>query len=168
MGEEASGAGHATEGRGTASLDEERRKALLEQMGDGVHPVVWDHAWRPRNAGVLADPDGEATLTRACGDGLCVQVRLRGDLVDQIRFMTNGCGAMVACGSAVTQLATGRRLEQALAIDDRRITEFLEGLPMAEAHCAALAARALRAALRDALVNRTESWKRPYRRRDNP
>jgi nitrogen fixation protein NifU and related proteins len=155
------------EGEQVVPLDarsEEVERTLVEEIGRDIGPVVLDHILRPRNAGVLDHPDGEATLTRTCGDGLCVQIRLRGDLVQDIRFMTNGCGAMVACGSMATDLARGKSLREAFAVEETTIMDALDGLPEEEAHCAALAASALKAALRDALVNRTESWKRPYRK----
>jgi len=141
-------------------------QALAEELGAAIHPKVLDHVVRPRNAGLLEDPDGEATLTRECGDGLCIQLRVQGDRIREIGFMTNGCGAMLACGSAVTELARGRTLRQAMALDGAAVMEVLEGLPLQESHCATLSAGALKAAVRNVLMNRQEAWKRPYRRRN--
>ncbi len=137
-------------------VEEALAQAILHELGEGANPKLVEHALRPRNAGVMQDPDGEATRSRACGDAMCIQVRLRGDRVQDLRFMTNGCGPMAACGSMVTELALGRTLRAVMAIETRQVMDAMEGLPKEEGHCAVLAVETLRAAVRDALIHRRE------------
>ncbi len=137
-------------------VEEALAQAILHELGEGANPKLVEHALRPRNAGVMQDPDGEATRSRACGDAMCIQVRLRGDRVQDLRFMTNGCGPMAACGSMVTELALGSRLRAVMAIETRQVMDAMEGLPKEEGHCAVLAVETLRAAVRDALIHRRE------------
>jgi nitrogen fixation NifU-like protein len=144
-------------------LQEALDRAILQELGEDASPRLVEHVLRPRNAGTMQDPDGEATRSRACGDAMCIQVRLRIDRLHEIRFMTNGCGPMAACGSVVTELALGRSLREAMRIRPEQVMDALEGLPKKEEHCAVLAVETLRAAVRDAIIQRREPWKRLYR-----
>ncbi len=141
-------------------------RAILEELGKAVGQKVAEHALNPQNAGSLTDPDGEATLSGICEDTVRIQLRLQGDRIQEIRFMTNGCAATVACSSMVTVLAQGATIKEALGIDGKRVIEALGGLPIEHTHCADLAANALKAALRNALEIRNEPWKRLYRSRN--
>jgi nitrogen fixation protein NifU and related proteins len=143
---------------------EKLEQAILQEMINSFGPTVVDHAMNPRNAGMMENPDGQATLTGICEDTVRMQLRLCGDTMEEIRFMTNGCGATVACGSMVTEMALGKSVQDAMKIDGKRVIEAFGGLPIEHTHCADLAANALKAALKDALQNRQEPWKRMYRR----
>ena len=50
----------------------------------------------PSNVGVMEDADGVAERTGSCGDTMRIYVRLEGDRVAQVRFVTDGCGATTA------------------------------------------------------------------------
>ena len=126
-------------------------QAILQELGDDINENVLDHVLRPRNAGVMEDPDGEAFLTGICEDAVRIQIRLSGDRIGDIRFMTNGCGATVACASVATDLARGKTSREVLRISTVHILEALGGLPVEYTHCADLTANTLRAAVRDAL-----------------
>lgn len=140
-------------------------EVLLKQLGEALGDKVAEHALRPCNAGSLEDPDGEATVSGMCEDTVRIQLRLKGERIDGIAFMTSGCAATVACSSMVTELAKGATLKEALAINGKRVIEALGGLPIEHTHCADLAANALKAAVRNAMETRNEPWKRLYRPR---
>jgi nitrogen fixation NifU-like protein len=142
---------------------EELDRALMEELSQRFSPILVEHVLRPRNVGDLENPDGEATLTGICEDTVRIQLRLNGERIDEIRFMTNGCGGTMACGSMATELAAGRTLQEALKLDGAKIVEMLQGLPIEHRHCADLAANTVKAAARDALEKRREPWKRLYR-----
>jgi nitrogen fixation NifU-like protein len=138
-------------------------QAILTGLGSGLSPTLVEHALRPRNAGTLEDPDGEATLSGICEDTVRIQLRLNNERIEEVAFMTDGCGATVACGSMVTELARGKTLQEAMKIDGKKVIEAFGGLPIEHTHCADLAANTLRAAINDALQCRREPWKRLYR-----
>lgn len=144
-------------------IKEELDRILMEELGKGAGGALLVHALSPRNWGGLSEPDGEAVLTGICEDTVRVQIRLQGDCIQDIRFMTNGCAATVACGSMVTELARGKTLGEALKIDGETVREAFGGLPREHSHCADLAANALQNAVRDALEVRRAPWKRFYR-----
>jgi nitrogen fixation NifU-like protein len=137
-------------------LEEDRQR-----QGTAIPPPVWGWAF----LGELKDPDGEAILSGICEDTVRMQLRLDSDRIQEVRFMTNGCGATVACGSMASELARGKTVQEAMRIDGKRVIQAFEGLPIEHTHCADLAANTLRAALKDAMEKRKEPWKRLYRPR---
>ena len=78
-------------------------------------------------------------------------IRVRENVIEDIRFRTFGCGSAIATSSMVTDLAKGKTLEEALQITRDDVATELEGLPPRKMHCSNLAADALHAAIRDYL-----------------
>jgi nitrogen fixation NifU-like protein len=111
---------------------------------------VMDHFMNPRNVGVIEDADGVGrTGNPVCGDLMEMSVKIRDDVIDDIKFRTFGCGAAIATSSMATELIKGKTIEEALEISNRAIAEALDGLPPIKMHCSVLAAEALRATLVD-------------------
>ncbi|MBM4443963.1 MAG: iron-sulfur cluster assembly scaffold protein [Chloroflexi bacterium] len=136
----------------------------MKDLSGDLSPVALDHCRHPRNAGEYAQPDGCGLASRPCGDTLQFCLRVREGRIAGARFMTNGCGPTVACGSVTTELVKGKTVTEALTVTEEDILKALEGLPESEVHCATLAADALRQAIRDYLSLQREPWKRSYRR----
>nr|CBH37736.1 hypothetical protein, NifU-like N terminal domain family [uncultured archaeon] len=65
------------------------------------------------------------------------------------KYITDGCGASMACGSVVTELVKGKTIEEALTVEDKDVLSVLGGLPEENIHCSVLAMDTLRAALED-------------------
>jgi nitrogen fixation NifU-like protein len=106
-------------------------------------------AYNPKNVGELKNPDGAARVTGPCGDTVQIHLKVEGDTIVDSKFITDGCGASTACGSVITELAKGKRVEEALTIKDKDVLSILGGLPEENIHCALLAANTLKAALED-------------------
>ncbi|MBE0479940.1 MAG: iron-sulfur cluster assembly scaffold protein [Dehalococcoidia bacterium] len=126
--------------------------------------IVLDHARHPRNVGEIRNPDGFGSMTRECGDTLQIWLRVRNGKIEAARFLTNGCGTVIAAGSMVTELATGENVVDAAKIREEHIIEAFGGLPEESAHCATLAANTLNQAIRDYLAYKNDPWKRTYRK----
>lgn len=62
-------------------------------------------------------------------------------------FQASGCGHLIACCSALLDLAIGRTRCECLALSDVQLADHLGGLPATKQYCAALAVLALRNAL---------------------
>jgi nitrogen fixation NifU-like protein len=124
---------------------------------------VIDHFQNPRNVGEIPNADGYARITGPCGDTIQICLRVKDDTITEARFMTNGCGASIACASTTTELASGKSISGAMEITSEDILRHLNGLPESELHCSELAADALRTAIRDYLSIRREPWKKSYR-----
>ena len=104
----------------------------------------------PHNVGVIENPDGYGKVGNpVCGDLMEIFIRVRDDVIEDIRFRTFGCGSAIATSSMVTDLAKGKTLDKALKITRDDVATELDGLPPRKMHCSNLAADALHAAIRD-------------------
>jgi nitrogen fixation protein NifU and related proteins len=107
-----------------------------------------DHFQNPRNAGVVERPDATARRENpVCGDILELSLRLKDDRIADIRFRAKGCVPSMACGSAITELAKGKSLQEARELSREELLEKIGGLPEASWHAGALAIDTLRALL---------------------
>jgi nitrogen fixation protein NifU and related proteins len=112
-------------------------------------PQVLDHFEHPRNAGVVADADASARIENpACGDILELTIKVAGGRIAEIRFKAKGCVAAMACGSALTELARGKTLDEARKLDREELVRAVGGLPQASSHAGHLAMDALAAVLK--------------------
>jgi len=79
-------------------------------------------------------------------------------LIDEARFLVDGCPPSIAAGSVLTGLLVGRQVGEATLLTPQQVSAELGGLPRNKEHCAILAIDALRAALATLpAVSRTES-----------
>jgi Mrp family chromosome partitioning ATPase len=130
------------------------RSEILGHVEGGMEAEVFsatatDHANYPRNIGPMIDPDGHARITGPCGDTMEFWLRLRDAHVEDVTFLTDGCGSSMAAGSMATCLAKGKLLEEVSSISQKDILDALEGLPEEVQHCALLASNTLKAACAD-------------------
>ncbi len=110
---------------------------------------VLDHFRNPRNVGTL-EGDNVAVGrvgNPVCGDLMDIYIKVEDDKIVDIKFKTFGCGSAVATSSMVTELAKGKKLDEALKITRDDVANELEGLPPIKMHCSNLAADALHAAI---------------------
>lgn len=116
----------------------------------GYSQKVMEHFMNPRNVGVIENPDGYGKVGNpVCGDLMEIFIRVRDDVIEDIRFRTFGCGSAIATSSMVTELAKGKTLEEALQITRDDVATELDGLPPVKMHCSNLAADALHAAIKN-------------------
>ena len=114
-----------------------------------------DHFQNPRNAGEIEAPDAVAQLENpACGDILELTLRLEktkleGKRIADIRFRAKGCVPAMACGSAITELAKGKTVDEARQVSREELVRKVGGLPQASAHASHLAMDTLAALLRN-------------------
>ncbi|HPZ43609.1 MAG TPA: Fe-S cluster assembly scaffold protein NifU [Bacillota bacterium] len=111
---------------------------------------VMDHFTNPRNVGEIPDADGVGEVGNpACGDIMKIYIKVKDNIIEDIKFKTFGCGAAIATSSMVTEMAKGKSLEEALELSNKQVAEALDGLPPVKMHCSNLAADALHAAIND-------------------
>ncbi|MBF0496972.1 MAG: iron-sulfur cluster assembly scaffold protein [Deltaproteobacteria bacterium] len=132
---------------------------------DSYSEQFMSHVMTPRNVGILPHPDGFGAPEDGCGDSMEISLVIKDDVITDIAFMTDGCAYTIACGSAVTELASGMQWQQALRINSGDISRELGGLSNDYLHCAELAAATLHLALKDYLESKRAPWKNQYRKR---
>lgn len=112
--------------------------------------IVFDHFMCPRNIGSMPDADGVGTLgDPSCGDSLTIYIKVKDQVIVDIRFLVFGCTASIATSSMTTVLAKGKTLIEALKISEEDIIKALGGLPEAKKHCSNLGVQALKNAIND-------------------
>ncbi|MGO8759003.1 MAG: iron-sulfur cluster assembly scaffold protein [Terracidiphilus sp.] len=111
-------------------------------------PQILDHFEHPRNAGTVAGADASARIENpACGDVLELTVKVAQGRIAEIRFRARGCVAAMACGSAVTELVSGKTVREARELGREELVQAVGGLPEASSHASHLAVDALAAVL---------------------
>ncbi len=117
---------------------------------------VMDHFENPRNVGEIENPDGVGQVGNpTCGDIMKIYLKVKDNVIEDVKFKTFGCGAAIATSSMVTEMVKGKTLDEALKISNKMVAEALGGLPPKKMHCSNLAADALHAAIQD-YVNKQE------------
>ena len=111
---------------------------------------VMDHFKNPRNVGVMEDADGIGEVGNAkCGDIMKIYLKIKDDIIDDVKFETFGCGSAIASSSMATEMIKGKPLSEALQLSNKAVAEALDGLPTHKMHCSVLAEEAIKAAVKD-------------------
>lgn len=111
---------------------------------------VMDHFENPRNVGTIEDADGVGKQGNpVCGDVMELTIKVRDEIIEDVKFRTFGCCAAIATSSMVTELVKGKPVDEAEKISKQTVAEALDGLPPVKMHCSNLAADALQDAIRD-------------------
>jgi len=146
----------------------EREEALYSD-------IVRREARAPKNMGRMADADLHGVVHGWCGDTMEIYLRLedgegespgsaQSPTIKEATFVTDGCGATLACGSMLTQMVTGMNVEKAEWVLPQDLINALDGLPEEHMHCAGLAISTLQNALFNWRMRQMEEEKE----RDDP
>jgi len=111
---------------------------------------VIEHFQSPQNVGEIENADGVGTVGNpSCGDIMKMYIKVKDDVIVDIKFKTFGCGAAIATSSITTTMALGKTIEEAERMTRNEVADALDGLPPIKMHCSNLATDALRAAIED-------------------
>jgi nitrogen fixation protein NifU and related proteins len=112
--------------------------------------IVLDHFKNPRNVGEIPDADGVGEVGNpACGDIMAFFIKVKDNVLEDVKFKTFGCGAAIAVSSMVSEMAIGKTLDEAMKITNASVIDALNGLPKKKHHCSNLGADALHRAIED-------------------
>jgi nitrogen fixation protein NifU and related proteins len=96
-------------------------------MASLFQQLILEHYRQPRNKGELADPDAEIHMNNpTCGDEVRLQLRLAGDVIEDAKFVGDGCFISQASISMMTQLVKGKSAADARALAER-FTRMMHG-----------------------------------------
>ena len=111
---------------------------------------VMDHFQNPRNLGKMENADGVGEVGNAkCGDIMRMYIKVNEGRIEDVSFITFGCGSAIATSSMATEMIKGQTLEDALTLSNQAVVEALDGLPANKVHCSVLAEQAVKAAIKD-------------------
>ena len=123
---------------------------------------VMDHFLHPRNVGVIEDADAVGEVGNAkCGDIMKMYLKIKDDIVEDVKFETFGCGSAIASSSMATEMIKGKPLSEVKNLTNKAVTEALDGLPAHKIHCSVLAEEAIKSALEDYEKRRTAENPQP-------
>ena len=111
---------------------------------------VMDHFLHPRNVGIIEDANAIGEVGNAkCGDIMKMYLKIKDDIVEDVKFETFGCGSAIASSSMATEMIQGKPLSEVRNLTNKAVTEALDGLPAHKIHCSVLAEEAIHSALED-------------------
>jgi len=109
---------------------------------------VIDTFKNPKNVGAMENPDAVGTVGNPnCGDIMKIYLKIKDNVITDVRFETFGCAAAVATSSVATEMVKGKTLDEALLIKNSDVIAALDGLPAQKIHCSVLAEEAIRSAI---------------------
>lgn len=124
---------------------------------------VLEHFKNPHNQGSIKKADAVGKVGNAvCGDVMKIYLKvdtpktaknakssqeISESVIQDIKFETLGCAAAIAVTSALTVMAKGKTIKEALAITKDDIVKDLGGLPAVKVHCSMLGVEALEKAI---------------------
>ena len=112
--------------------------------------IVMDHFMHPRNVGEIPNADGVGEVGNAkCGDIMKMYLKINGNVIEDVKFETFGCGSAIASSSMATELIKGKTIDEALAVTNKQVVDALGGLPAHKLHCSVLAEESIKSAIKD-------------------
>lgn len=122
----------------------------------GYSTKVMEHFASPHNVGEIEDADGVGKVGNpVCGDIMNMYIKVKDNVITDVKFKTFGCGAAIATSSMATDLIKGKTIEEALDLTNAMVADALGGLPKVKMHCSVLAEQAVRNAIDDYLKKTT-------------
>lgn len=97
------------------------------------------------------DPNDKTVITGmvgapACGDVMKLDLKMKGDVIEDVKFKTYGCGSAIASSTLFVEMLKGKTITEAKQIKDKEIADALQ-LPPIKLHCSVLAEEAIRQAI---------------------
>ena len=72
--------------------------------------TVMDHFMHPRNVGSIENADGVGEVGNAkCGDIMKMYLKIKDNVIEDVKFETFGCGSAIASSSIATEMIKGKR-----------------------------------------------------------
>ena len=110
---------------------------------------VLEHFANPHNVGKIDDADGIGEVGNAkCGDIMKMYIKVKDDVITDVKFNTYGCASAIATSSIATDMIKGKPISEALKLTNKAVVEALDGLPAVKIHCSVLAEEAIKAAVK--------------------
>ena len=85
---------------------------------------VMDHFQNPRNVGKMEDASGIGEVGNAkCGDIMRMYLKVNDEtrVIEDVKFITFGCGSAIATSSMATEMIKGKTLDEALKLSNKAV-----------------------------------------------
>lgn len=95
-------------------------------MSDLYQAIILDHYRNPRNRGTLEHPTHQAAgINASCGDKLHMDITVKNDIIEEVRFSGVGCAISQASASILTEAILAKPVAEVLALETKNILELL-------------------------------------------
>lgn len=113
--------------------------------------LILDHYRNPRNQGDLKVPTYAATMNNpTCGDSLEMQILVKNDIIEDVKFKGSGCAISQASASILTEFLKGKSLEEVKRLEKDDLLDLLGiELSLTRLKCALLSLETFKQALRN-------------------
>ncbi len=87
--------------------------------------IILDHYRNPRHKKELAESEQDSVLDNpSCGDRVALQIREENGIIRELNFDGEGCSLSMASASILTDLISGKPLDEARSICSRILRVF--------------------------------------------
>jgi len=88
--------------------------------------VILDHYRNPRNQGNIKNATHSAHASNiSCGDKLHIDIIVKNDIIEDVRFLGSGCAISQASASLLTETIKKMPIEKVRALQSKDILELL-------------------------------------------
>ncbi|MFC2142810.1 iron-sulfur cluster assembly scaffold protein [Candidatus Aenigmatarchaeota archaeon] len=88
--------------------------------------LIIDYYRNPRNKGIIENPDIKEHISNpVCGDSITIYMRIKSDIIEEIKFMGNGCAISMAAISMFCEKAEGLFLKDVEKMTEEDIKKML-------------------------------------------
>lgn len=82
------------------------------KMPEGMNPEVLEHLMAPKNYGKIDDPSGVGVaMDEKAGEYVIFYIKIDGEIIQDLKFATNGCQDTVVVGSMFSHIVKGENIE---------------------------------------------------------
>jgi nitrogen fixation NifU-like protein len=116
-------------------------------MDDLYRELILDHYQHPHNHGDIPDADiSYEDSNPLCGDKIRIDIKLKGNVVADVKFNGKGCAISQASASMLTDELIGKSLDDIKKMDKQFILDLL-GIPLGPSRikCALLPLKVIKA-----------------------
>lgn len=128
---------------------EEFNKLLMEELQRAYSEKAIEYATNPVNVGPMEDANGYASVSDKHGDELSLWLKVEDNVIKKATYFTKGCLTIKIAAGAITEMVSGKNLEEAVGITPKMLRDFIGKTPRKTWHCTVLAVDALQEAIRN-------------------
>jgi nitrogen fixation NifU-like protein len=82
------------------------------KMPEGMNPEVLEHLMAPKNYGKIEDPSGVGVaMDEQTGEYVIFYIQTDGEIIEDLKFATNGCQDTVVVGSMFSAMVKGDNIQ---------------------------------------------------------
>ncbi len=82
------------------------------KMPEGMNPEVLEHLMAPKNYGKIEDPSGVGVaMDEQTGEYVIFYIQTNGEIIEDLKFATNGCQDTVVVGSMFSAMVKGDNIQ---------------------------------------------------------